>query len=47
MIKRSKSLPYMVEYLVKKERNGRLGSSQLMFVPPQTRFADPEWMGYE
>lgn len=36
-------LPYAVNYKVVKERNGRLGEAQVMFVPTQTRFADLEW----
>lgn len=36
----AKSLPYPVQYVVKKDRNGRKGSVDLMFLPPETRFTD-------
>lgn len=41
--KRNNCLPYAVNYIVAKERNGRIGEAQVMFVPTQTRFADLEY----
>lgn len=42
MEKRNNCMPYKVNYKVLKERNGRLGEVQVMFLPTQTRFADLE-----
>lgn len=46
MEKRNNCNPYKVRYRVLKERNGRLGEVEVMFIPTQTRFADVEY-GYE
>lgn len=43
MKKRNDCLPYAVNYVVAKERNGRVGEAQVMFLPTQTRFADLEY----
>lgn len=40
MIKRANSQPYKLDFIVKKNRNGRLGKMELMFRPHLTRFED-------
>lgn len=41
--KRNACQPYAVNYIVAKERNGRVGETSVMFLPTQTRFADVEY----
>lgn len=43
MEKRNNCKPYAVNYRVVKERSGRIGEAQVMFLPTQTRFADLEY----
>lgn len=43
LAKRNDCKPYAVNYHVVKERNGRVGEVQVMFMPTQTRFTDVEY----
>lgn len=41
--RRNECLPYKVKVIVRKNRNGRIGTESLMFRPRLTKFEGPDW----